>query len=374
MSAFDVAVVGVGGIGSAVLAECVRRGVTAIGVDRYEPPHAQGSSHGRTRLFRKAYFEDERYIPLLHRAEELWLRLERETSQSIFRRTGLLMAGPRTSALVARSFAAAQQHGLPTERLDARETSERFPAVRMRDDEIAIFEAAAGVLDPEKGTRAHLAIAQRGEFRFGSAMKNWTRHGDEVRLALENGEEICARHLVLTLGPWFAGEMQKLGVAIRVQRNVQAWFAPTNAQFRHPQFPAFLVDRPELPAAFYGFPDFGEGVKAAFHGHGEIVSPDQINRAIDRAADIAPLQSALESWMPGAGAQFREASACMYSLTPDEHFVIDRHPENARVILCGGFSGHGYKFAPVIGEIALELALDGRSRHDIEFLSARRFA
>lgn len=376
MDCYDVAVIGLGGMGSAVLAECARRQLRAIGVDRFEAAHAFGSSHGRTRLFRKAYFEDARYIPLLNRAEELWCRLEQETDSVLLRRTGLLMAGAHDSELLARSFAAAQQHGLPTERLSVEEVRARFPAVRMRDDEIAIFEAGAGVLDPEAGTRAHLAVAQRAgaEFRFGSAMKNWTSDSDAVRIRVQSGEEICARHLILTLGPWFGEEMQRLGVAIRVQRNVQAWFEPTIDRFGHPQFPAFLIDRADLRAAFYGFPDFGHGVKVAFHGGGEIVDPDRINRDIDPAIDLAPLQTALASWMPGAGANFLSASACMYSLTPDENFVIDRHPENARVIFCGGFSGHGYKFAPVIGEIALELAVDGHSRHNIDFLSARRFA
>jgi glycine/D-amino acid oxidase-like deaminating enzyme len=159
-----------------------------------------------------------------------------------------------------------------------------------------------------------------------------------------------------------------------VQRNVQAWFSPKVGSYEAGKFPAFLLDRAGLPAPLYGFPDFGDGVKAAFHGFGQLTAPDDVDREIDPTRDVAPIARAMEEWMPGATATFREAKPCMYSLTPDGNFVIDRHPQYPNVILCGGFSGHGFKFAPVIGEIAADLALDGGSRHAIAFLSLKRFA
>ena len=137
--------------------------------------------------------------------------------------------------------------------------------------------------------------------------------------------------------------------------------------------PAFLLERPGLPAPLYGFPDFGAGVKAAFHCHGALTDPAHVDRAIHAKNDIEPIRAAMEQWMPGASDTFLDARACMYSLTPDGHFVVDRHPEHPRLVLCGGFSGHGFKFAPVIGEIAADLAVDGNSRHDITFLSLQRF-
>jgi glycine/D-amino acid oxidase-like deaminating enzyme len=159
-----------------------------------------------------------------------------------------------------------------------------------------------------------------------------------------------------------------------VQRNVQAWFSPTTEAYNANHFPAFLMQRPDWPAPLYGFPDFGNGVKAAFHGFGELTDAEHVNRKIDPAEDVAPLARALEQWMPRAARTLRAAQACMYTLTPDERFVVDHHPEQPNVILCGGFSGHGFKFSPVIGEIGADLALNGESRHSIDFLSVARFA
>jgi glycine/D-amino acid oxidase-like deaminating enzyme len=175
------------------------------------------------------------------------------------------------------------------------------------------------------------------------------------------------------LGPWFQETLASLGIPLRVQRNVQAWFSPATNAYESGRFPAFLVNRAGLAAPLYGFPDFGDGVKAAFHSLGDLTDPAQLEREIDLARDVEPIVREMERWMPGATETFREAKPCMYSLTPDGHFVIDRHPEHANVILCGGFSGHGFKFAPVIGEIGADLALDGGSNHQIDFLSLSRF-
>jgi glycine/D-amino acid oxidase-like deaminating enzyme len=190
---------------------------------------------------------------------------------------------------------------------------------------------------------------------------------------LTDGTSLSARKLILSLGAWFKEMMDSLGASLRIQRNVQAWFSPGVASYRAGEFPAFLLDRAGLPAPLYGFPDFGDGVKAAFHGFGAITRAEEMDREINLTRDVAPIAAAMEEWMPGATANFREAQPCMYSLTPDGHFVIDYHPRYANVILCGGFSGHGFKFTPVVGEIAAGLALDGGSRHQIDFLSLQRF-
>jgi glycine/D-amino acid oxidase-like deaminating enzyme len=218
-----------------------------------------------------------------------------------------------------------------------------------------------------------LAEAKGAETRFRVAMESWhpTDQGFDVNLT--DGTRVTARKLVLALGPWFKETLESLGVAIRVQRNVQAWFSPGHHAYDAPRFPGFLVNRRGLPAPLYGFPDFGDGIKAAFHGFGALTDASKIDREIELARDVEPIAHALEEWMPGASRTLREAKPCMYTLTPDSHFVVDRHPDHANLILCGGFSGHGFKFAPVVGEIGADLALDGGSRHDIEFLSLRRF-
>jgi sarcosine oxidase len=256
-----------------------------------------------------------------------------------------------------------------------REVIKRYPILRMLPDELAVFEPDGGVLRPEGAVRAQLKIAEAAgaRLRFKTIMEGWEGIDNGIEIKLTDGTKIVARRLVLALGPWFQETLGALGIRLRVQRNVQAWFSPATKDYDGGRFPGFLVNRAGLPAPLYGFPDFGDGVKAAFHGLGDLTSADRLDRFVDPIRDVDPIVRAMEDWMPGSTQAFRDAKPCMYSLTPDGHFVIDRHPQNANVILCGGFSGHGFKFAPVVGEIGADLALDGGSRHQIDFLSLRRF-
>lgn len=371
----DVAVVGLGGMGSAILAHCAARGASVIGLEQFAPMHDLGSSHGKTRMIRKAYFEDPAYVPLVLRAYELWRELERTAGEEILRITGLLSVGGENSEIIRGTLRAASKHDLPVQSLSQREVKGRYPTLELWKDEVALFEINGGVLNPELAVRAHLKLAESSgaEMRFGVAMESWhvTDKGFDLRLA--DGTQISVSKLVLALGPWFQKMLESLGVRIRVQRNIQAWFSPGIHAYDAPGFPAFLISRRGLPAPLYGFPDFGDGIKAAFHCFGDLTDAQHVNREVDPARDVEPVARALEQWMPGAANTLREAKACMYTLTPDENFVIDHHPQHANLILCGGFSGHGFKFAPVIGEIGAELALDGGSREGIEFLSFRRF-
>ena len=371
----DIAVVGLGGMGSAILAHCAARGASVIGLEQFGPVHDLGSSHGKTRMIRKAYFEDPAYVPLVLRAYELWRELERAAGDEILRITGVLSVGEETSEIIRGTRRAAREHDLPVESLSQREVKARYPTLELWKDEVALFEIDGGVLNPESAVRAHLKLAESSgaEMRFGVAMESWHATDKGFELRLSDGTQISASKLVLALGPWFQETLESLGVRIRVQRNIQAWFSPGTHAYDAPGFPAFLVKRQGLPAPLYGFPDFGDGIKAAFHGFGDLTDAKHVDREVDVARDVEPIARALEQWMPGAAKTLREAKSCMYTLTPDEHFVIDRHPDHANLILCGGFSGHGFKFAPVVGEIGAELALDGGSRHGIEFLSLRRF-
>ena len=373
---YDVAVVGLGGIGSAILAHSVARGANAIGIEQFQPAHDLGASHGKSRMIRKAYFEDPAYVPLVIHAYELWRQLEREIGEELLRITGVLSVGSESSEIIAGIRRAAKEHKLSMERLSQREAKARYPTLALLQDEVVLFETDGGVLNPERAVGAHLKVAERkgAEMRFGVAMDSWhPADNGSFELRLSDGTQVSAMKLVLALGPWFQKMLEPLGVGIRVQRNIQAWFFPATDAYKASAFPSFLVDRPGLPAPLYGFPDFGDGVKAAFHGAGDLTEPEHINRQVDWARDVEPIARALEHWMPGAAKSFREAKPCMYTLTPDEHFVIDRHPDHMNLILCGGFSGHGFKFAPVVGEIGADLALEGGTRHQIEFLSLRRF-
>jgi sarcosine oxidase len=373
---FDVAVVGLGGMGSALLAQCAQRGASVIGLEQFARGHELGSSSGKSRMIRKAYFEDPAYVPLLLRAYDLWRELERETGTELLLLTGLLMVGEADCEIIAGAGRAAREHGLPLESLTAPEIRGRYPTLTVLDDEVGVYESDGGVLDPERAVEAHLAAAAMAgaQMRFGVALENWeaTRDGFTIRLA--DGTSVASRALILSLGPWFKDALERIGISIRVQRNVQAWFEPATDAYAAPHFPPFLLDRKGLPAPLYGFPDFGDGVKAAFHSYGDLTDAAHVVREVNLARDIAPIVEAMEQWMPGAAMTLRAAKPCLYTLTPDCHFVVDRHPEHSRLILCGGFSGHGFKFAPVIGEIGADLALEESSRHKIDFLSLRRFA
>lgn len=372
---YDVAVAGLGGMGSAVLAHCAMRGARAVGIEQFGELHALGSSTGRSRIIRQAYFEDSAYVPLLLRAYELWRELEYTSGEELLLSTGLLMVGKESSEVVSGSLRAARTYALPVEELGAADIRARYPSLRLGDEEVGVFEREGGVVFPERAIRVHLELARdRGaELRFHTGLDHWETTKDGVDVRLSDGTCVRARALVLTLGPWFTDALREAGVELRIQRNVQVWYAPATAAYEVSRFPAFLLERESLPAPLYGFPDFGDGVKAAFHGHGDDTTAPALDRTIDLVRDVEPLTRALDRWMPGAAGRFREAKACMYSLTPDRHFAVGLHPNSGRVVLCGGFSGHGFKFAPVVGEIGAQLALDGASAHDIAFLSPERF-
>jgi sarcosine oxidase len=372
---YDVAVAGLGGIGSAIAAHCAARGASVIGLEQFGPAHDRGSSHGKSRMIRKAYFEDAAYVPLVVRSYELWRALEHETGEKLLRITGVLSAGEEKSEIISGTKRAAAQHDLALKEWSREQIRERYPSLQLLPNEVALFEPDGGVLDPEGAVRAHLKVAKAAgaNLRFETTMQGWEANGDGIQLRLMDGTQLSAKTLILSLGPWFKETLEALGVLLRVQRNVQAWFSPGSNHYDADRFPAFLLNRAGLPAPLYGFPDFGDGLKVAFHGLGQLTTADEVDREVDIARDVTPIVQALEAWMPGGSTTFREAKPCMYSLTPDGNFVIDRHPDHANVILCGGFSGHGFKFAPVIGEIGADLALEGGSRHRIDFLSLERF-
>ncbi len=373
---FDVAVVGLGGIGSAVAAQCAARGASVIGLEQFGPAHDRGSSHGKSRMIRQAYFEDAAYVRLVLRSYELWRELEQKTAEQLLRITGVLSVGEEGSEIISGTKRSAAEHELRLQMLSRRQVRERYPTLQLFPNEVALFEPDGGVLDPERAVAAHLKMARESgaDLRFQAAMRTWEASEEGTTIILADGSPISAKTFVLSLGPWFKQTLDTLGVPLRIQRNVQAWFSPSSNSYGADGFPAYLLDRAGLPAPLYGFPDFGDGIKAAFHGFGQVTTADELVREVNLTRDVAPIAGAMEEWMPGAAAKFRKATPCMYSLTPDGNFVIDRHPQHPNVILCGGFSGHGFKFAPVIGEIAADLALDGGSRHQIDFLSLGRFA
>lgn len=362
-------------MGSSVLARLALRGARTLGIEQFERGHDRGASSGETRIIRQAYFEDAAYVPLLFRAYELWRDIEERANEEIVRLCGVLLCGAPTAESITGATYAARTYGVPVEHLSTAGLRARFPALRVRDAEVAVLEPGGGVVFPERAVAAYQRIAEAcgAEMRFENGVRSWRSSGTGVSVTLSDGTVVNAGSLVLALGPWSEREFARAGVPLEVQRNVQVWFGPETSAYRAPAFPAFFLERESMPAPLYGFPDFGGGLKAAFHAHGERTEAAALNRDVDPARDVEPLARSLDEWLKGGAGTFLRGKACMYALTPDRHFVIDRHPHCGNVVLCGGFSGHGFKFASVVGEICADLALSGTTAHDIAFLSARRF-
>ncbi|MBV9439409.1 MAG: N-methyl-L-tryptophan oxidase [Candidatus Eremiobacteraeota bacterium] len=378
---FDVAVVGLGGMGSAVVAHLAARGVRVVGLERFARGHALGASTGKSRLIRRAYFEAPAYVPLLQRAYVLWDELERRSGEQVLTPTGLVMVGGAEGDILSRAHATAAQFAIPLEVLDTEALRDRFPMLRIDDGERGLYESGAGMLAPERAVAAHLAMAEQdgADLRFGCGAVRWTRDGDGFTIeadtgdaSRERGAALGADRLVLALGPWAGDALRAFGIPLRIQRNVQAWFAPLADDLGVGRLPAFLFERPAYPAPLYGFPDAGAGVKAAFHGSGETTSPDALDRVV-HDGDLAPLRRALASAIPAAAGPVVDAKACMYALTPDEHFVVGIDPRDPGIVVAAGFSGHGFKFCSVVGEICADLATTGGTSHDIAFLAPQRF-
>jgi sarcosine oxidase len=376
---YDVIVIGLGGMGSAAAYRLAERGQHVLGIDRYPPVHNQGSSHGGSRITRQAYFEDPAYVPLLLRAEELWREAETRTGMPIVHYTGGLMIGRPESRTVAGSLASARQRGLDYELLDAGEVHARFPVFTPVEDEIALYERKAGFVVPEASVAAHLRLAAEAgaELHHEELVTRWEpAHAGGVRVHTADGVYTADR-LVLCPGAWAPELLADLGVRFEIERQVQYWFAPRGSvePFRQARHPIYVWDPPD-GRQFYGFPatddDPAGGSKVAFFRGGRICTPETIDRTVHQA-ETDLMTSYTAGRVPDFAGTFLRAVTCMYTNTPDEHFVIARHPAHERVVVACGFSGHGFKFVPVVGEIVADLVTQGETRHPIGLFDPARF-
>jgi sarcosine oxidase len=372
---YDVIVIGLGGMGSAAAAHLASRGATVLGLERFGPAHDRGSSHGGSRIIRQAYFEDPAYVPLLRRAYELWERLETDSGRDLMTQTGGIYVGRPEIPTVAGSLAAAREWDLPHELLDAAEIRRRFPTMSPADDEVGLYEAVAGFVRPEATVSAHLELAARkgAELRFEEPALSWAAEGDGVRVTTSSGS-YTAGHLVICPGAWAPEVLADPGLPLTVERQVMHWFQPDGGvgPFTPDRQPVWIHGDEDLQ--LYGFPAIDGpdgGVKAAFFRRGEVCTPETIDRRV-RDGEVAVIADSLRKLLPTMPGRPLTAVACMYTTTPDQHFVIAGHPEHASVTVACGFSGHGFKFVPVVGEILADLALDGTTEHPIGLFDPRR--
>jgi len=373
---YDVIVVGVGAMGSATCYQLASRGVRVLGLEQFAIPHDSGSSHGISRLFRLAYYEHPDYVPLLRQAMALWHRLEAESGQRLVYQTGLLYLGKPDGEVIAGSLRSGQQHGLPLEQVGRAEVARRFPQFVMPDDFVAMHELTAGFLLSERCIAAHVDVAlQHGaDIRGNEAVITWSADAHGASVTTTRGTYHADR-LVFCGGAWSEKLISGLGVPLRVSRQVMGWVQPKDpAAFRLGKFPCWAVD-PDDGSLFYGFPMTadGAGLKLARHLPGPTVDPDTLDRQ-PVAADDSEFRPALKQHLPSADGPVVSMRVCMYTNSSDGHFILDRHPQHENVFVAAGFSGHGFKFASVVGQAMAEMSIgDGRSSLPIDFLRLRRF-
>ena len=367
----DAIVVGLGGMGSAAMYHLAKRGRRVLGIDQFAPPHERGSSHGQARIIRLAYYEHPSYVPLLRRSYELWRTLEREAGEPLLRITGSLDISARDGRIFSQSLASCTQHGLRHEALDGTALSKRFPAYKLPPDFMAVYQPDGGILNPERCVSAHLAGAKSAgaDIHMNERVHDISANGSTVTVTTDRGRH-SAETVVVTAGSWAPDLIPSLNGLAQPERQVVAWFETADAQpFAPERFPVFNIDVEE--GHYYGFPHDGSGVKIGrYHHRGERVDPSDYDQAI-HPHDEALLRTFMTRYMPGGDGRVVKANTCLFTNSPDEHFIIDRPLPG--VVLGAGFSGHGFKFCSVVGEILADLALDGRTRHDIDLFSIDRF-
>lgn len=355
----DVAVIGLGVMGSAALAALARRGVDAVGFDPLRVGEPRGSSHGSCRIFRRFNFESPAYTALSDQAYAGWRELERACGEALLLPCPILEAGPPGSALVQASYAASLAAGAPGERMTGAEANARFAAFRLPAGWDAVVQAEGGILSAERALRALRNQA-------GGRIVQQTARLEGGAVVTADGERWEAGSVILAAGPWIADLSPALAPRLKITRQAVGWFAPARPETTaQGAFPVFIVEGPL--GAVYGFPDFeGRGVKAALHELGPQVGADQWGPA-PSDAELEPVGRTLAELVPGAAGPVREREVCLYTSTPDDEFVIDRLPGEPRIIVASPCSGHGFKFAPAIGEMLAEMATDPGARADPAF-------
>lgn len=357
---YDAIVIGVGGMGSAAVYHLAKSGARVLGLERFDIPHTFGSSHGSTRIIRLAYSEGSHYVPLLRDAYRLWRELEEVSGESILRVTGGLDIGPGTSGIVEGSRRSCLEHDIEFEELEAGEVNRRFPGYGLSPEMCAIYQRDAGYLHSETAIRTHAAAARAlgADIVTGVRVLGWDTRAGILRVETEDGR-YETRKLVITAGPWSGQLAPGLERVCRPVRQVMLWTDPLDpVPFAPERFPVFVLESPA--GNFYGYPDnHGEGFKIGKFHHlwQDVPDPDAMDREC-HPEDEAVLRAGIRAWFPRANGPLRRMAACIFTNSPDGHFILDRHPDSEDVFVAAGFSGHGFKFCSVVGRIAADFAME----------------
>jgi sarcosine oxidase len=368
---YDVIVIGVGGMGSAAVYQLARRGCRVLGLEQFSIPHENGSSHGVNRIIRLAYAEHPDYVPLLRRAYELWWELENLAQERLLIITGGIDAGAKDSLTVAGSLLACEKHHLPHQLLTAAELHKRFPGYRLPDDMVAVYQPDGGFVLSERSIVNYVlaALSHGAEVHAHEKVISWEPADGGVKV-LTNRGSYWARRVVITAGPWAASLIPTLTQAAVPERQVLLWAHPLRPDlFRLGVFPVFNLEasgEDGPPERFYGLPMYGvPGFKIGkYHHRREQANPDRVDRDI-HDEDERVLREGIRRFFPDADGPTMALKTCLFTNSPDEHFILDLHPDVPEIAIAAGFSGHGFKFCSVVGEILADLVLQGETRHDI---------
>jgi len=371
---YDVIVIGVGAMGSATVYQLARRGLRVLGLEQFDIPHDRGSSHGTNRIIRLAYWEHPSYVPLLRRAYELWREIEHVSGDRLLVITGSVDAGPEESPTVRGSLRSCALHHLYHETLDADALHARYPGYRLAPEMVAVYQPDGGFVMSERSIVAYVNAAHDAgaDVRAREPVLGWEAHGDGVRVRTAR-DTYAASKLVLTAGAWAGTLVPDLARLAVPERQVLIWTQPRRPErFRLDTFPVFNMEAAE--GRFYGFPAYGvPGFKfGKYHHRGEVTDADRVDREI-HPEDEAVLREGIRRYFPDADGPTMALKPCLFTNSPDEHFIVDVHPGLPQVSIAAGFSGHGFKFASVVGEIMADLATAGGTRFDLGLFRLARF-
>ncbi|MEO5823295.1 MAG: N-methyl-L-tryptophan oxidase [Vicinamibacteraceae bacterium] len=378
---WDAIVVGLGVMGAATVAELARRGRRVLGVEQFPLPHARGSSQGGTRIIREAYFEHPLYVPLVQRAYAAWQALEAEIGTRLLVPTGGLTIGPPGGRLVTGALASARTHGLDHEVLTAAEVTRRHPAVQLPADAVAVAEPRAGVLLAARAIASYLDVARShgAELRTGMVIEGWDTDAGAIRVRADGDTLTCSR-LVLAAGPWMPSLVPQLAPHLSIERNVVHWFRPRDAALAGPDRLPVLVIEDAPDHLLYALPsmralgdDLEDGVKFARHHSGVVSTADTVDRTAS-AADVEAIEADVRRYLPIVDPVPVQSAVCCYTNAADGHFIVDRHPADDRVLIVSACSGHGFKFASVLGAIAANMADDVNVHGDLAPFAIGRYS
>lgn len=371
---YDVAVIGAGTMGMATGACLAGQGVNTLLIDAFDPPHHHGSHHGSTRMMRHAYGEGREYVALVKRAQQLWEELDQQSTAKIFEKTGVLGLGDKSSPFLKETIASAETHQLPLEVLTSQAVQQRWPGFSVPEHFIGCFEEDAGIIYSEAAILAYRELAvKHGAHLITNTPVTDIREQDEQTIKIETKDQVYFAHkVIVTAGAWVGKLLKELQLPLQPTRKAFGWFeAP--AIYDVANFPAFYIE--EGDRMCYGFPEqAGQGLKIGRAEVGQSIDPDQHKQNFGAyGSDEADLRFFLTRYLPEANGELKEGKTCLYTNSPDSHFIIDQHPTLNRVILAAGFSGHGFKFSSVMGEVLSQLALEGTSDFDLSLFSLARF-